>query len=87
MKTFKFTVAVTFLLAVLLIKDSCALASSQDVLQVRDGDVMEPFQMQSEQPKMSHFVGDRHRRDEKYCRWCCNCCSRGPTWCGVCCEW
>ncbi|XP_057690673.1 hepcidin-like [Corythoichthys intestinalis] len=89
MKTFTFTVAVIYMLAFILIKNSFAWPSTQkqNVPEVRDGDVFEAFQMQSEQEKMSDFVRDRHKRDERDCRLCCNCCRMGPTWCGLCCEW
>ncbi|XP_077433147.1 hepcidin-like [Vanacampus margaritifer] len=87
MKTFNFAVAVVFLLTVILIQQSRAYPPEQNGLGAGDDDVLKTFEMQSEQPKMDYDARHRHVRSEKRCRWCCGCCGRPSTWCGLCCDW
>ncbi|XP_061633747.1 hepcidin-like [Phyllopteryx taeniolatus] len=87
MKTFKIAVAVILLLTYILIQESCASPFTEEEVEVRDDEVLEHFEMQSEQSKMGDHVRDKRSRNEKDCRVCCNCCHRGKTWCGLCCEW
>ncbi|KAM9807144.1 uncharacterized protein ACBT44_014199 [Syngnathus typhle] len=56
----------------------------EDVVRARD-EVLETFEMQSDEPKMDY--GARPVRNARDCRWCCNCCGKEPTWCGLCCDW
>ncbi|XP_061676524.1 hepcidin-like [Syngnathoides biaculeatus] len=86
MKVFNIAVAVIILLSYILLQESSASPFTEEKVEVRD-DNLEAFEMQSEPSKMNDNVRDKRSMDEKDCRVCCNCCHRGPTWCGLCCEW
>nr|XP_057909258.1 hepcidin-like [Doryrhamphus excisus] len=86
MKTFSFAIAVVIALAFILIQESNAELNEQDDMsQARSEADFEHFDIPADNSKVAPNL--KQKRDARACRYCCNCCSRGPEWCGLCCDW
>ncbi|XP_061920301.1 hepcidin-like [Entelurus aequoreus] len=88
MKTFSFAVAVIIALSFILIQESYAssFAEEEDVAAARSGADVDHFEMPADKPKMDNYITPKLKRNARACKWCCNCCSKEPGWCGVCCD-
>ncbi|XP_051920851.1 hepcidin-like [Hippocampus zosterae] len=90
MKLFSLSVAVIIMLAFLFIQEGSTISHDnpepdQHIVEARDDEAAD--KPEGHQWKMDNSFRRKRFSSEKDCRWCCGCCGREETWCGLCCDW